>query len=203
MDESVENRSTDQRSTDQIRADLEEKRQDIARTVDQIDNRANPSRIAERQAYRVKQKLTDVRDSIMGNDNPDYVDQHERRLRVNAARRGSTSGGTYSDMSPGEMASTVRRRTSGNPIAAGVVAAGLGALAGSVLSQTSQERKAARRFESEIGEAASTVRESASSAAGDMKESALRSADTLKSEAKMAASDMADETKAAVNDVRS
>lgn len=58
--------------TDELRDDIERRRQNISRTVDEVQNRVSPTRVAARGSYRVRRWFIDTRDQIMGNDEPYY-----------------------------------------------------------------------------------------------------------------------------------
>jgi ElaB/YqjD/DUF883 family membrane-anchored ribosome-binding protein len=57
---------------DRLRARIEEQRSEITGTVRQIENRVRPGRIVARRRARIRRTLTDWRDVVFGNDEPDY-----------------------------------------------------------------------------------------------------------------------------------
>lgn len=57
---------------EELREQLDAQRADITRTVEQIENRVVPGRILERRKYRMRRSITDFRDRLMGNDQPEY-----------------------------------------------------------------------------------------------------------------------------------
>ena len=56
---------------DQLRNQLDRQRAEIAGTVDQIENRVNPSHVLARRSDRIKRRVTDWKDAVFGNDEPD------------------------------------------------------------------------------------------------------------------------------------
>lgn len=57
---------------EELREQLDAQRADITRTVEQIENRVVPGRILERRKYKMRRSITDFRDRLMGNDEPEY-----------------------------------------------------------------------------------------------------------------------------------
>lgn len=57
---------------EELREQLDAQRADITRTVEQIENKVVPGRILERRKYRMRRGLTDFKDRLMGNDQPEY-----------------------------------------------------------------------------------------------------------------------------------
>jgi hypothetical protein len=57
---------------EELRGQLDMQRADISRTVEQIENRVSPSRVLSRRKYRMRRSFTDLKDRLMGNDEPDY-----------------------------------------------------------------------------------------------------------------------------------
>jgi len=58
--------------TDELRDDIERRRQNISHTVDELQNRVSPGRIMARFRYRVRRWIIDMKDKIMGNEEPYY-----------------------------------------------------------------------------------------------------------------------------------
>lgn len=116
--------------TEQLRARIEEQRMGITGTVEQIENRIMPGRIMARRRDSVRRALTDLRDTVLGNDEPDYS---------------GTSALTSAKEGVQHAPQTIRRQARGNPMAAGAVALGAGWLVATVLPRTQEERAMARR----------------------------------------------------------
>jgi len=58
--------------TDELRDDIERRRQNISHTVDELQNRVSPGRIMARVRNRVRRWIINTRDQIMGNEEPYY-----------------------------------------------------------------------------------------------------------------------------------
>lgn len=78
----------------------------------------------------------------------------------------------------------IERRTRGNPLAVGLIAVGAGALIASLLPETQQERRMARKVESHVGAAASEVEQAGREMAEDVKQSASESMERVKDSAR-------------------
>lgn len=188
---------------DEIRADIERTRGNLGRDVDALAEKVDPGNIVDRQTERIKSRWTDVRESIFGSD--DYDDYHgygshddeQGRMSRFADEAGETARRTPQ---------TIRRKTRGNPLAAGAIALGAGWLLGSLLPASRQEREAAQTVREKakplVDEAKSVAREmgdslqpQAEQAFADVRQSATESADRVKSEGQHRAAEVRDDAK--------
>lgn len=185
--------------TDQLRQQIHERRSSIAGTVDQIENRVSPSRIAARRSSRIRRRVTDLADSIFGNDDPDYVSSQP--YAPYSASDDPSRIDQLQDAAP--STEDVRRQARGNPMAAGLISFGAGLLLGSILPDSHRERHMAQRahprLRTAVSEAAasgqtvaSELQAAAQSATDDLKSSATDHGQELKSEATSAATDVKD-----------
>ncbi len=192
-------------STDELRAQLDRQRESIGQTVGQIENRVRPDRILARRRDRARQRVTNLKDRVMGNDEPDYRMGASWMQTGAYARQGG--GYEYDDSSGGmrdqlggaadsarDRASQVgdavsdaptmmRRQTRGNPAAAGLMAFGAGMLVATLLPESRREQEAARRIQPQLESAASGVVEKGQEVAEDMKEPAQQAAQDVKDSA--------------------
>jgi gas vesicle protein len=58
--------------TDELRKDIDRRRENISRTVDQVQNRVSPGRMVARGRHRVRRWIVDIKDQVMGNNEPYY-----------------------------------------------------------------------------------------------------------------------------------
>lgn len=207
--------------TDELRADIEQRRQRIGSTVDQIENRVRPGRVAARGRYRIRRRVVDWRDRIMGNDEPNYPGDarygypqagypaHEAAASASGltgegtgqggdVRQRLSEAGDRMEQAP-EM---VRRRTRGNPLAAGLVAMGAGLLVGSLFPGTGAERQAARRIQPAVGQAVSEAAEKGRDMAEEVKDSARQSTERVKREATEASAEAKEQAQESVRRTR-
>lgn len=194
---------------DQLRAQIDRQRGEISGTIDQIENRVNPSHVLARRQDSVKRRFTDWKDSVFGNAEPDY------------RQPGGRTTGSYdsADSEPGlgermgdaaaaasdtvhHAPDAMRRQTRGNPMAAGAIAVGAGWLIGSLLPETRQEQRAVRKVEPQLSEAAATVKEEGRALADDLKEPAKHAADEVKQTGQEAASEVKHQGQQAAHEVK-
>lgn len=131
--------TTGERTPEEIRRDIEATRADMDRTMNQIEDRVSPTAIRERQTERLRGRWSRVKTSVMGSPDSPFS--------------GGGSGGSVTDTvrGQGEDAAAavksapdrIEAQTRGNPLAAGAIAFGVGALLGSVLPASQREQEAA------------------------------------------------------------
>ncbi|MEE6271855.1 DUF3618 domain-containing protein [Georgenia wangjunii] len=196
---------------DQIRADIERTRSALSNDVDALTDKVNPSNIAHRQTEKVKDTVAGVKDKVFGSASS-----------ASDSVRGTA--GSFSD-SAGSLAGSAKdaphlakRKAEGNPLAAGLIAFGVGLLVSSLIPSSEKERDIAEQAKSSQAvkdateaaksaakESAEHLREPAQEAAQQLKESATESAERVKSEGTDAAGDVKDtaqQSKENVQDAR-
>jgi ElaB/YqjD/DUF883 family membrane-anchored ribosome-binding protein len=208
--------------TAQMRARIEQQRDDITHTVDQIGNRVNPSHIVARRQDRMRRRLTGWKDAVFGNDEPDFPAPRGDRYRFtdeqrSAYRRDDDGDGDRSDGGArerlGDAASTVtssvqhaptamRRQTRGNPMAAGAVALGAGWLIGSLLPESRSEQRAVQRVEPQLAGVASEARDEARGLVDDLREPAKDAAEHVKDRGRDAAEEVKGQASQSTQNVR-
>lgn len=204
--------------TDQLRARLDEQRAGISGTVEQIENRIMPGRIMARRRDRVRRTLTDWKDAVLGNDEPQYAWDTFGTSQYAASQYGSPQNGHDGvAQRAGDAASSVvqsardgvngapdmmRRQARGNPMAAGAIALGAGWLIGSLMPKSEQEQIVARRIEPALANAASMVKEEGQALAGDLQEPVRDAIDHVKQAGTDAATELKDDALEAAGTVR-
>lgn len=189
--------------TDELRAEIEDRRQEITETVEQIENRIVPSRIMARRRDRMRRRMTDWKDAVFGNDEPQYrsawappsayaAKQDAQDSAGMLGRAGEATTHAFESARDGveHAPEMIRRQTRGNPMAAGVIALGAGWLVGSMLPKTEEERRLARRLEPALAGTASTVAEEGRSLASDLREPIKEAADEVKQTGQEAAGEI-------------
>jgi len=191
--------------TDELREDIDRKRDDIGYTVDQIQNRVSPGRITARGGYRFRRWWIDTKDRIIGNDQSEYP--WERQVqRISGRVEGVTDRASEMMAEVREGVATtpkmLRRQTQGSPVAAGVIAFGGGLLVGTLLPETQTERKAAHRLEPTVSGIAQEAGEIGKGVAEDVKTTAVEAIEEVKDSASTAAEGVKDEAKEAMTRAR-
>ena len=186
--------STDMSSTDmtttELRRDIAAQRQDIGRDLEAIGDRLSPGRVADRSRERVRRRASGWKDRVMGT-------MGDARGRVTDAMPSGSS--MTPDTPPSEM---VAERVEGSPLVAGMVAFGIGFIAGSVLPASRKERELAHRVEPQMGQLAQEVADTARSAGEDLAPVVQEEAGKVKEEASQAASSVAGTAKSEMSSAR-
>ncbi|MGH2702085.1 MAG: DUF3618 domain-containing protein [Actinomycetota bacterium] len=188
--------------TEELREDIDQKRDDIAYTVDQIQNRMSPGRVTARGRYRMRRWWIDTKDGLLGNDELNYPwEGSSQRVsqRVGAVADQASEMISGAGEAVAQAPKMLRQQTKGNPVAAGLVAFGGGLLVGSILPETRTERQAARRLEPMVADVVSDATETGREIAEDVKTSASEAMEEVKDTASAAAESMKEETAAAID----
>jgi hypothetical protein len=150
----------------QVERQIESTRARLGADVEELTDRARPSRIAERTMDRAKGGVVGLRDRVMGSAS-DATD----------GTRHAVDGSV----------DKVRGAATGNPLAAGLIAFGVGWLVASVLPVTDVERKVTRQVEDTfgdgLGKAGDELKARAQDAAADLREPAKEAATAVKDKA--------------------
>lgn len=182
---------------EEIRRDIERTRYELATDVDTLHEKVSPSAIAQRRTQATKNKLSSIKDKVMGS----------------AHDTGSTVGGNVSSATSSvtdtakNAPSTVKQQTQGNPLAAGVIAFGAGWLISSLLPSTEKEQQAAMAAKDQVQEHSDTLtaplKEAAQGAKENLQPKAQEAAESVKSTAQDAAGTVQGEAKHAKDEIRS
>ena len=126
----------------EIRQEIERTRAELSNDLDLLNEKVNPARVMGRRVSATRTAVTGLRERVMGS----------------AAETGSIASDRLTGMASGagEVASSVsggvaatpelaRRQTQGNPLAAGLIAFGVGWLTASMMPVTETEKQAAAR----------------------------------------------------------
>lgn len=173
---------------DQIRADIERTRTDLSENVDAVRDRVSPGAVMQRQRGRLKSAMSSARERVMG-ATPDM----------------GSEGGSPVDSIKDTMTDAptkLRERTEGNPLAAGLVAFGLGWLASAIIPATKQERQAAGAVKEYAQDVAHQATDAVKDMAEDLREPAQQAVESVKSTAAEGAQTVRDEGTSAAQDVR-
>jgi gas vesicle protein len=181
-----------------LRQQLDEQRNRIGHTVDQIEDRVRPGRIAERQRGRMKLRVATWKDAVMGSDDDQYGGDGHGSHRLSDASDAARERASSVASTVGDAPETVRRRTRGNPAAPGLIAFGAGLLVASVAPTTRREERALQKMQPQLERAAAEVADAGREVADEVQHSAREAAEEVKETASHAASDVVDEGRDAV-----
>ena len=183
-----------------IRRDIESTRSDLSRNVDALTEKVSPSRVVGRRVDRAKDAVGSVKDKVMGSNDDPYD---------HGAVGGATDKASSVASSIGDTATSAptiaRQKTRGNPLAAGMIAFGVGWLASSLLPATEKEQEAATAVKDKASEHSDTLTAPIKEAAGNAKENlrapAQDAVQSVKGTATEATATVKDEATAAKDDV--
>ena len=211
---------------DEIRADIKRTRAALSDNVDDLAESVKPKNVAGRQVGKVKEAASNLKDRVMGPDDDDYsgspvgtVGDKTSSAKDAVADKASSAKDTVSGKAS-EAREAVRqaprrmkRRAQGNPLAAGVIAFGLGMLVSSLIPSSEKEREAVSQLQEnlepmkekatevarDIGEG---LRPAAQDAAESVKTTAQEGAENVKQEGQSAAAEVKDQAQASKETVQ-
>jgi len=199
---------------DQIRREIEQTRSSLSDDVDALAYKASPRRMVNDRKRRVGDAVRNVRDTVMGTAHD--VAQRGGNAASTVGDKASSVASTVSDGASSatssvadavqEAPAAIRRRTEGNPLAAGLVAFGLGWLVSSLLPASEKEQRAAGAVKQKVTEHADTLK----SEAGDVVQEARANlagpardaVDSVRSTAQDATATLKEEGRSAADDVK-
>jgi hypothetical protein len=189
---------------DEIRAEIERTRASLGNDVDAIAEKVSPSSIAHRQVASAKGRLQGAREAVMGkaSDARDAVVSHtpgggdgpgiaERAGGLRDSAAGGVQGASDALHS---APSAARHRAEGNPLAAGLIAFGVGWLASSLIPATERETQLASAAKDKL--TSPEVKGALQDKAGELKEALQGPAQDALESVKLTAQDAVDNVKA-------
>jgi len=187
----------------QLTSDIAGTREDLSRNLDELADKVAPGRVVERRKQAMGGRVRRMRESVMGTAT-------DRVSGTGSAVSGRTSSAADSVTTAAhDAAHTVQGRAEGNPLAAGLIAFGAGAVLSSLIPASDKEARAARSLvetakehgqplmdeaksvEQEMGQ---HLKERAGEAADQVKSTAQESAEHVKEEGKSSAQTVKDDT---------
>ena len=181
-------------TTDQLKADIEYRRERMSGTVDAIEDRVVPGRIIRRRTDAARDWMGQARTRVMGP--PQKV-----KAQVGALPDQAASGAHQFAENVTALPEQISDQTRGAPLVAGGIAFGVGALFALVLPETPPEHHLAETLEPQISTLTDAAKESAQAATDAVKESAQQSVDELKDVASEHATKATEQAKGAAEQV--
>jgi hypothetical protein len=196
-------------SPEQIQRDIEGTRQSLSVDVDRLTEKVSPGRVVGRRVDRIKSSATTVKERVMGSmpatDNlrsaGDTAGSGLSSAKGTVGNAASSVGDAVSGVGSAAASApqAVRQQAQGNPLAAGLVAFGVGMLISSMAPASQKEQELAAQAEDK---ARGPLQETARGMASELQGSAQESAQQIKEVATQAATDTADQAKSAADDVK-
>jgi hypothetical protein len=200
---------------DEIRADIERTRAALSDNVDDLAESVKPKNVAGRQVGKVKEAASNIKDRVMGSDDDDDSGSAVGTVGDKASSAKDTVSEKASDARDAvrQAPSRMKRKAQGNPLAAGMIAFGLGMLVSSLIPSTEKEREAVSQLQDNlepVKEKASEVakdigeglKPAAQEAAESVKTTAQEGVESVKQEGQSAAADVKDQAQASKETVQ-
>jgi gas vesicle protein len=182
-----------------IRAQIEATRAGLSQDVNELGDKVSPQQIALRQKARLRGSVTSVRNHIMGSADDVKSSSSDALSSAQDAVGGAASSvGDAVSGAPGKVASQTR----GNPMAAGLIAFGVGLLASSVIPASRREAQAAAAIKEQAQPLVDKATSAAKEMAGNLQEPAQDALESVKSTAADAVDTVKEEGTSAADDVK-
>lgn len=187
---------------DVIRQQIEATRANLSYDVDALNEKVNPARVVDRRVARTKGAVDNLRTRVMGSAQSGGTSVSDAASSATDSVRDAAHGAADA---VGQTPDAVVSRTQGNPMAAGLIAFGVGWLVSSLLPTTEKEKELAGQAETLVKdhsqplldtakqaaqEAGEALRPAAEQAVESVKETAQEAVATVKEEGQSAAGDV-------------
>ncbi|MFY1691912.1 DUF3618 domain-containing protein [Plantactinospora sp. WMMB782] len=200
-----------------IRADADRTQDRLGENLNALGDRMNPRSMAHQQAGRARGAWQRLRESVMGRTEHTRQEmtgtmsqaregaQHARggmRQAGEMSRAGLSSAGHRAQ----ELGQQTRQVSEGHPLAAGLVAFGLGVLASALLPAGPAERRMVGRLRDEVTEHSGALKQQASGMAQqarqNLREPAQHAVESVRSRAGQHAGEMRDQARSSAEELR-
>ena len=157
---------------DELRRDAEHQRERMGDTLEAIGDRLSPERIVERRKAAVGRRLRSVKEAVMGSADYDEFEGDRGGLRERAEGMASSTSDALQGVTQRvqQAPQAIAGQARGNPLAAGLVAFGFGALFATVLPRTRTEQHLVQEARPQLESAAEELKEVGRGIASDAKE---------------------------------
>jgi hypothetical protein len=186
----------------ELRRAAEAQRERMGDTLDAIGDRLSPERMLERRKAAVRFRWQRMRDSVMGS--PGYEEPVTQRVRERASDAAHSAGDSVQSATDQvrRAPQMVADQARGNPVAAGVIAFGAGALLATLIPPSRTEQRLVSEAQPQLQHAADELKSVGRDVAEDAKEHARDAMDTVKSAGAEATQHVRDDAGDAADHVR-
>lgn len=183
---------------DQIERDASTSRDALAKDVSRLTDKVSPSSFLQRRKAKLQETSGSLKDKVMGSsDSPGAAAKDRAGSAVSSVKDVTDSLGTK--VSDAVSADAITQQTQGNPIAAGLIAFGVGWLLSSLVPVTAAEQNAAEKVEDAVGE---PLKQSAQDMADTMQQPLKESVEAVRSSAVEATNTTTEQAQASAADVK-
>jgi gas vesicle protein len=208
-----------------IRQQIEDTRRELSYDVDALNEKVNPARVVDRRMTAAKGRVARVKEKVMGSAHDTTARTQGLASNASGSVQGAASNAAGSVQNAASSAAdsvqnaastavdTVQqtpdmivRQTQGNPLAAGLIAFGVGWLVSSLLPATEKERQLAQQAETAVKENKDALlapaKQVAQEIGDELKPAAQEAVQEVKSTAQDAAQTVKAEGQSAAQDVK-
>jgi hypothetical protein len=198
---------------DLIRRQIEDTRANLSYDVDALNEKVNPTRVVDRRVGKAKSTVTGLKDRVFGaaQDTGAQMGSATSNVADTAQQAASSAADSVQNAASTAVGAvqsapeTIQRQAQGNPLAAGLIAFGVGWLVSSLLPTSEKEKELAAQAESAVKEHSQPLVDQAKNVAQEMgdnlkpmaqdavesvKSTAQEGVETVKSEGQSAAQDV-------------
>jgi len=199
---------------DVIRRQIEDTRRELSYDVDALNEKVNPARVVDRRMTAARGRMTSLKEKVMGSAHDTTASAQGMASNAAGTVQGAASSAAEGVQNAASTAvgavqqapDMAIRQTQGNPLAAGLIAFGVGWLVSSLLPASEKEKQLAQQAESAVREHKDTLLEPAKQAAQEigeqLKPAAQDAVESVKATAQDAAATVKEEGKSAAQDVQ-
>ena len=194
---------------EEIRRDIERTRAELSDNVNALSDSAKPSNMVREQVDHVKEGMHGFKEAIFGSDtNPN----DDGALGAVGERAGDAVADARDAVA--DAPRQLKASTRGNPLAAGLIAAGVGALIGGLIPASRMEKERAAQLKEAAEPAIEELKAMATEAkdnlqplveevAGNLKEVAVDAGEHVKADAAVAKDEVADQARYSADTLKS
>ena len=197
-----------------IRRQIEETRSNLSYDVDALNEKVNPTRVVDRRVGRAKSTVTGLKDRVFGSAHQtgQQLSGHASNVGGSVQGAASTAQENVSNAATNALEAvqaapqTLQRQAQGNPLAAGLIAFGVGWLVSSLLPTSEKEKQLAAQAESAVREHSQPLVDQAKSVASEigdnLKPAAQEAVESVKATAQEGVQTVKSEGQSAAQDVQ-
>src|SRR3954452_2343038 len=199
---------------DVIRRQIEDTRANLSYDVDALNEKVNPTRVVDRRVGKAKSTVTGLKDRVFGAAHDTTHHASGTASNVSGSVQGAASNAAGSVQNAASSAvgavqsapDTIQRQAQGNPLAAGLIAFGVGWLVSSLLPTSEKEKQLAAQAESAVKEHSQPLVDQAKNVAQEMgdnlKPAAQEAVESVRSTAQEGVQTVKAEGQSAAQDVQ-
>ncbi len=167
---------------EEIRRDIERTRAELSENVNALGDSTSPSNIARGQVDKVKESAAGLKERVFGAPEDPYNDGMTGDARSAVEDVRGSAAGAVSDArdAVADAPQKLKSGTRGNPLAAGLIALGVGALVGGLIPSTRREHELASQLKDAAQPLADEVKQMAMEAKDNLQPVAQEAVDSVK-----------------------